>query len=150
MTAGQIGMVALGDSDLVLANEEDDVRGISVLDPNGHRVGEVGEIVVDEEERRARILVVTSCAILGFGRGQAPRARRSRRARRARTSTSTRPTMPCVTERGVRPGPDGSPDYAEVYARYGYAPFWHVGYTAPYFLDRQGRPCAAELDASRI
>ncbi len=135
MTAGQIGMVALGDSDLVLANEEDDVRGMSVLDPNGHRVGEVGEIVVDEEERRARILVVTSGGIMGLGEDK--RLVPVEAVAHVSEDVHLHQTDDVVRDGGeYDPVLKDAPDYAQVYARYGYAPFWYVGYTVPYFLDR--------------
>lgn len=38
-----------------------------VLDANGHRVGEVHDILLDEEQRRARLLVVASGGVLGLG-----------------------------------------------------------------------------------
>jgi sporulation protein YlmC with PRC-barrel domain len=136
MSTGQIGMVALGDSDLVLANPDDDVRGLRVLDPSGHRVGEVDEIVVDEEERRARLLVVVSGGILGFGedRRLVPVEAVTHVGDDVRLSS---------TDSDVRDGAEyepalaDAPDYAEVYRHYGYAPFWEVGYTGPFFHDRR-------------
>lgn len=135
MTTRQIGMVTLGDSDLVLANADDDVRGLSVLDPNGHRIGEVDEIVVDEEQRRARLLVVASGGILGLGQDRrlVPVEAVARVADVVRLN---------YTHDDVRDGAEydpelaDAPDYAEVYSYYGYTPFWQVGYTKPYFHDR--------------
>jgi sporulation protein YlmC with PRC-barrel domain len=136
MTTGQIGMVTLGDSDLELANEDDDVRGLRVLDPNGHRIGKVDEIVVDEEERRARLLVVTSGGILGLGEDKRlvpveAVARVSDDVRLNHTYVHVRKSTeydPALTD---------TPAYADVYGYYGYTAFWHVGYTKPYFHDRR-------------
>ena len=64
----QVGLVSLDDSGLVLAHPADDLRGLRVLDPCHHRVGEVDGLIIDEEERRARLLVVASGGILGLGR----------------------------------------------------------------------------------
>lgn len=135
MTTDQIGMVALGDSDLVLANEDDDVRGMAVLDTNGLRVGEVDEIVVDEEDRRARLLVVTSGGILGLGKEKRlvpvdAIARVSDDVHLHQTHDDVR------TGAAYDPELADPPDYAEVYGHFGYSPFWHVGYTVPYFFDR--------------
>jgi sporulation protein YlmC with PRC-barrel domain len=135
MTAGQIGMVALGDSDLVLANEDDDVRGMRVLDPNGLRVGEVDEIVVDEEECRARFLVVTSGGIMGLGEDK-------RLVPVEAVEGVSEEVHLHQSHDNVRQGAEydpvlaDPPDYSEVYAHYGYTPFWYPGYTAPYFFDR--------------
>jgi sporulation protein YlmC with PRC-barrel domain len=136
MATGQIGMVALGDSDLVLANEGDDVRGMSVLDPNGHRIGEVAEIVIDEEERRARLLVVTSGGILGLG--QDKRLVPVEAVARVGENVRLHYTHDDVQD-GVEydPALTEAPNYAGVYSYYGYTPFWHVGYTRPYFHDRR-------------
>ncbi len=135
MTTDQIGMVALGDSDLVLANEEDDVRGMAVLDPNGHRVGDVDEIVIDEEERRARLLVVTSGGILGLGVDK--RLVPVEAIARVREQVHLHHTHDDVRAGAeYDPEPADSPDYAQIYGHYGYQPFWHAGYTVPYFFDR--------------
>ena len=136
MTTSQIGMVALGDSDLVLANDDDDVRGLRVLDPQGHRIGEVDEIVVDEQERRARLLVVTSGGILGFAEDKrlVPVEAVARVADEIRLN---------YTHDDVRHGTEYHPeledarDFADVYSYYGYTPFWQGGYTKPYFHDRR-------------
>ena len=136
MKSGQIGMVTLGDSDLVLANEDDDVRGLSVLDPNGHRIGDVDEIVVDEEERRARLLVVTSGGILGLG--QEKRLVPVEAVGRVGDVVRLNYTHEDVLD-GTEydPALTDAPDYADVYSYYGYTPFWHVGYTKHYFHHRR-------------
>ena len=136
MEAAHVGMVALGDSDLVLANAGDDVRGMNVLDPNGHRIGEVDEIVVDEEERRARLLVVASGGILGLGEHK--RLVPVEAVARVDQDVRLHYTHQDVRE-GAEYDPElaDPPDYAGVYNYYGYAPFWHVGYTRPYFHDRR-------------
>ena len=66
----ELGLVTLKDSDLMLAHAEDDVRGLSVVDAEGAPVGEVDDLVVDEEERRARFLVVTAGGFLGLGKAK--------------------------------------------------------------------------------
>ena len=48
----QVGLVSLDDSGLVLAHPADDLRGLRVLDPCHHRVGEVDGLIIDEEERQ--------------------------------------------------------------------------------------------------
>lgn len=136
MTTQQIGMVTLGNSDLVLANKDDDVRGMSVLDPNGHRIGEVDEIVVDEGERRARLLVVASGGILGFAEDK----RLVPIEAIARVGDDIRLNYTHADVRdGAQYDPElkDAPDFAEVYSYYGYLPFWQIGYTSHYFHDRR-------------
>ena len=135
MAAQQIGMVTLGNSDLVLASEDDDLRGMSVLDPNGHRVGKVDEIVVDEKERRARFLVVTSGGILGMGEDR--RLVPVEAIARVGDEVNLHHTHQDV-RRGAEydPALADPPDYAGVYDYYGYLPFWDLGYTNSYFHHR--------------
>lgn len=135
MATQQNCMVALGDSDLVLVNKEDDVRGMSVLDPNGRRVGQVDEIVVDEEARRARLLVVTSGGILGMGEDR--RLVPVEAIARVSDDVHLHHTHDDV-KHGAQYDPTlaDQPDYAGAYDYYGYIPFWQVGYTTPYFHDR--------------
>ena len=63
---GSAGLVYLSGSGLDLAVAADDVRGMVVVDPEGHRLGEVGDLVIDVRDRRARILSVVSGGILGL------------------------------------------------------------------------------------
>lgn len=56
----------LGRCDLDLAHSSDDVRGMIVVDPNGHRLGEVEDLVIDADERRTRLLSVVSGGIAGL------------------------------------------------------------------------------------
>ena len=135
MATKQIGMVALGISDLVPVNDDDDVRGMRVIDPNGHRVGQVDEIVVDEEERRARLLVVTSGGVLGLSEDR--RLVPVEAIARVNDDIHLHHTLDDV-KRGTEydPALADQPDYARAYDYYGYVPFWHVGYTASYFHHR--------------
>jgi len=138
--------VPLTQSDLALADPQDDVRGLTVLDPDGHRVGEVHDLVVDEGHRRARFLVVTSGGVLGLGRAR----------RFVPVDLVTRVDQEHVyvarDHRDVHDDPTsggGADDaaeydpqliaaelYADVYAYYGFTPFWGMDYVTPYFHRR--------------
>jgi hypothetical protein len=129
-------LVPLSAGDLDLAEEQDDVRGMRVLDVRDHRVGEVEEILVDSEERRARLLVIASGGVLGLGdhhrlvpvdavarvRGH---VRLERSDLHVESGFDYDPTLP------------GPVDYRPVYSYFGYTPFWEDGYRSPYFLDRR-------------
>jgi sporulation protein YlmC with PRC-barrel domain len=128
-------MVHLEDSGLELAHPPDDVRGLTVVDPNGHRVGEVDELIIDEEERRVRLLVVASGGILGLGR--------TRRLVPVDAVTwvddvvlveASHERVHCCSE--YHPGRAPSPRFEEVYAHFSYLPFWGPSYAHPYFLRR--------------
>ena len=49
-------LVKLDDTDLVLSDPNDDVRGRKVLDSFGDDIGHVNELFVDNAERKVRFL----------------------------------------------------------------------------------------------
>ena len=57
-TRAGIGLIRLGDSDLVPANPEDDLRSKAVYDAQGQRIGSVGDLYIDPQEREVRFLEV--------------------------------------------------------------------------------------------
>jgi sporulation protein YlmC with PRC-barrel domain len=63
-----VGLVRLGDSDLVLAKAEEDIRGAEVVDSAGEELGKVESLFVDVDERQVRLLEVSSGGILGLGK----------------------------------------------------------------------------------
>ncbi|MFZ2012722.1 MAG: PRC-barrel domain-containing protein [Nocardioides sp.] len=135
MTTQQVGLVTLRDSDLLLVDESDDVRGMRVLDPNGHRVGQVDEIVVDEQERRARLLVVTSGGILGMAEDK--RLVPVEAVARVDEEVHLHHTHHDVQHgAGFDPALQDQRDYTGAFDYYGYVPFWHTGYITPYFHHR--------------
>jgi sporulation protein YlmC with PRC-barrel domain len=66
-TRAGIGLVRLGDSDLVSANPEDDLRGKDVYDAQGQRMGGVEDLYIDRQEREVRFLEVGAGGFLGIG-----------------------------------------------------------------------------------
>lgn len=120
---------------LVLAVPADDVRGLPVLDSDGHRVGDVDEIVVDEEDRRARLLVVASGGLLGFGetRSMVPVELVEHVGDNIRLSHTAQDVPD-----GAQYDPDlvDAPDYDELYNVYGIVPFWYGGHARPHFHHR--------------
>ena len=65
-TRAGIGLIRLGDSDLVPATPEDDVRGKAVYDAQGQRIGSVGDLYIDPQEREVRFLEVGAGGLLGI------------------------------------------------------------------------------------
>ena len=127
-------LVGLGDTDLTLANEVDDVRGHKVIDRNGDETGEVDGLVIDQAERKVRFLEVGSGGFLGLGKRQVL----------VPVDAVTRVEDEYVyvnKERGhVASGPVYDPELTpepqrpyieDVYGHYGYGPYWGSGYIYP-------------------
>jgi sporulation protein YlmC with PRC-barrel domain len=129
----QVQMVHLGGSHLALARGSDDVRGMVVVDQNGYRVGEVEDLVIDAQERRARLLVVVSGGLAGLraSRRLIPVetvARVDDRVRIGRTCLDHRtPGSVTATER------EDISSISELYARYDVLPFWDAARSPVYF-----------------
>jgi sporulation protein YlmC with PRC-barrel domain len=61
-----IGLARLGDSDFVLEDPEQDIRGNEVYDPKRQRIGNVDDLYIDLEEREVRFLEVVDGGLLGI------------------------------------------------------------------------------------
>lgn len=124
-------LVRLSDTDLVVLNPEDDIRGFDVLDETGGEIGEVEDLIVDTEEKKVRFLQVASGGFLGLGEKHY--------------------MIPVDAIKAIEDGivrinkswehVAGSPEYDpdlesadywnETYEYYGYAPYWGAGYVYP-------------------
>ena len=67
-TQAGIGLVRLGDSDLVPANPENDLRGKYVYVVDRKVIGSVEDLYIDRREREARFLEVGARGLLGIGK----------------------------------------------------------------------------------
>ncbi len=63
----QSSLVKLGDSDFVLEDRAQDIRGFDVYDRDGKEIGSVEGLYVDTEEREVRFLDVGAGGFLGVG-----------------------------------------------------------------------------------
>lgn len=129
-------LVNLSDTDRVIADPADDIRGRTVRDPHGEDLGKVDDLLVDTDAGKIRFLRVESGGVLGIG------------------ATHVFIPVEAVTEVGeeirinqsagkVAGAPRYDPEvveasatdyYDQVYGYYGYPPFWGAGYVPP------GRP----------
>lgn len=155
MTGGERGMsneagtrcvelMHLDGSGLDLAQPRDDVRGLTVVDLTGLRLGEVEDLVIDAHDQRARLLSVVSGGILGLvitrqlipveavmriddrvHVGRAPRDVAEHPKPDEHTSTRA--------DRSVR---SARPVFAAAYDAYGISPYWRAGGAAAYFHTR--------------
>lgn len=142
-TLGTPGMVRLQDSTLRIADPADDVVGMTAVDPEGRRLGEVDDLVIDETHRRARLLVVASGGLLGLGRFERlvpiemiTRVDDRVHVDRDHNAIRAEAVQPQPGDEGFDPRLVESPAYADVYADYAVTPFWGLEYVTPYFHRR--------------
>ncbi len=136
MAKNEVGLVTLTDSDLMLADPADDVRGLTVVDAQGDPIGEVDDLIVDEEERRARFLVVASGGFLGLG--ETKRLLPVDAVTAVEDEVHVEPAREAVhATREFDPELEPFPAFEAVYDEYGYAPFWVPGYVGPVYFRRR-------------
>lgn len=63
----ELGFVKLSDSDFLLANPEQDIRGKDVYDAHGKQIGSVDDLYIDRHERKVCFLEVGAGGFLGVG-----------------------------------------------------------------------------------
>ena len=61
------GLVRLSDSEFILEDQTQDIRGLNVYDTNGEEIGTIEGLYVDEPERKVRFLDVGAGGFLGLG-----------------------------------------------------------------------------------
>ena len=66
-TLAGMGLIRQGESEFVLANSGDHLRGKDVYDPHGQRIGTVEDLYIDRQERELRFLEVGTGGFLGIG-----------------------------------------------------------------------------------
>ena len=121
----------LGDTGQTLAATEQDVRGRHVYDRDGHELGKVEDLLIDDVENRVRLLVVASGGVLGVGKERVfvPVEAVSRIDADAVVVAHGRDQVAGDDTRydpGLVPIP--REHVSSLYAHYGYAPFWEAGH----------------------
>jgi sporulation protein YlmC with PRC-barrel domain len=124
-------LVKLSQSDLMLTDSAEDIRGRSVRDRSGEEIGKVEDLVIDTTDRKVRLMQVAAGGVLGIGEKKflVPIDAITR---------ITEDEVDIDQERSrVIGGPEYNPDlvpedyYDQVYGYYGYPPYWTAGYTYP-------------------
>ena len=64
---GMATLRKLGDTGLTVADPNEDVRGMKVIDRSGEELGEVDDLMIDDREHKVRFLRVASGGFLGIG-----------------------------------------------------------------------------------
>ncbi|MCS3844289.1 PRC-barrel domain-containing protein [Microbacterium sp. AK031] len=131
-TPGTDALVRLGDTDETVANPDDDIRGRDVKDKDGADLGKVKALLIDENERKVRLIEVASGGFLGIGQDTTfiPVD--------AITSVTADEVRLDQTREHVAGAPAYDPaliherdTYGDVFGYYGFAPFWGGGYSYP-------------------
>ena len=127
-------LLELSETELTVSDAQADVRGRDVQDATGEKIGEVDDLLVDDEEARVRMLRVKHGGFLGIG---------------ADHFLVPVDAVASVTEDAVKidrersgltdvPGydPQLAEDpayYGDIYGWWGYPAYWQAGYAAPTF-----------------
>ena len=125
-------LVKLGDTDLTVANEAEDIRGRTVVDRAGDEIGEVEALLIDETEAKVRFMEVGAGGFLGVGEKKflIPVDAISTIDEDHVHVDQTREHV--VGAPAYEPHLATDRDYhTDVYGYYGYAPFWAPGYAYP-------------------
>ncbi|GAA3939329.1 PRC-barrel domain-containing protein [Actinoplanes auranticolor] len=128
-------MLKLSDTDLIIANPAEDIRGRTARDVNGEKIGKIEDLLIDNETNEVRMLRVEHGGVLGFGATPSfvPVEAISRitdedvHLRRAGAEVAQAPRYdPELT--------DEREFYGQVYGYYGYPPYTTSGMasTVPY------------------
>lgn len=131
MVASASTLHRLADTDLTVAEGEVDVRGKRVLSRDGDELGHVDDLLIDDRERKVRFLDVSSGGFLGIGKEhvlipvEVITGIDEDEVRVDRT----------LEEVGASPIYDPAlakeHHWTDVYAYYGYGPFWGGGVVIP-------------------
>jgi sporulation protein YlmC with PRC-barrel domain len=125
-------LVSLNDSDLTVGDPAEDVRARKVIDRVGEEIGDVDDLLLDEQEGRVRMIRVAHGGILGIGESHflVPVD--------AITSIDDDQVHIDRVQRNLSDVPGYDPQLAEdpmyyqnVYGWWGYGPYWGSGYTYP-------------------
>lgn len=124
----------LEDRNITVANQDEDVRGRTVLDNAGEELGEVDALLVDAATGNVRFLRMKSGGFLGFGE---------------ETYLIPVDAIERIDDEHVHLGKTGEhvaggpryqpelvstrDDYEPYYRHYGVSPYWTAGYVSPMF-----------------
>lgn len=60
-------MMTLSDSDHMLADPQQDIRGRTVVDRDGNEIGKIGDLLIDTEHEKVRLILVEHGGLFGIG-----------------------------------------------------------------------------------
>jgi sporulation protein YlmC with PRC-barrel domain len=125
-------MMRLSDSDQVVADPGQDIRGRKVLDRDGDEIGKVEDLLIDTEQKKVRMLRIEHGGL--FGIGATPLFMPVEAVERV-TDDEVRVDRSRAQVAGA---PQYDPDlidgdnyFTDLYGYYGYLPYWAPGHVAP-------------------
>jgi sporulation protein YlmC with PRC-barrel domain len=125
-------LVKLGDTDLQVADPNEDVRGRKVVDRAGEDIGHVDALLVDQRDNKVRFLRVAAGGFLGIGE------RKFLIPVDAVTQVTPKEVRIDQTRQHLIGAPAYDPTlvykqdyYNGLYGYYGYPPYWSPGYVYP-------------------
>jgi sporulation protein YlmC with PRC-barrel domain len=138
-------LVRLSDTELTIANPAEDIRGRTVIDRDGEDIGEVEDLLIDDHEKRVRLLEVASGGFLGIGKTQflLPVEAITRLSDDTVYVNQTRQYIagaPCYDPDLIHQEAGEKGYYGDVYQYYGYPPYWLPGVAYPpypYYEDEE-------------
>ncbi len=114
-----------------------DIRGRKVKDKDGKDLGKVHDLLIDDQEHKARFLLVEHGGFLGLGETK------SFIPVEAITKITADDVFIDHTRDHVAEAPPYDPEFIDdrsyhgrVYGHYGYTPYWGVGFTDPGYYGR--------------
>ncbi|MET3808461.1 sporulation protein YlmC with PRC-barrel domain [Nakamurella sp. UYEF19] len=128
-TSESTTLYTLGDRGQTIDGSANDVRGRQVKDSNGDGIGNVVDLLVDDQENKVRFMVVEHGGFLGFGETQ------SLIPVDAVTKTTKDEVFIDQSRERVAAAPGYDPGlleartyHASIYRHYGFTPYWGLGY----------------------
>lgn len=109
-----------------------DIRGLTVKDKDGQKLGKVQDLLIDDQENKVRFLLVERGGFLGLGETK------SFIPVDAITKITDDDVFVNHTREHVDEAPPYDPDlvddrnyHSSIYNHYGYGPYWGTGYAYP-------------------
>jgi sporulation protein YlmC with PRC-barrel domain len=129
MTTNDYGkLVRLDDVGETVADQAEDIRGRHVIDKDGHKLGKIDALLIDDKERKVRFLEVESGGFLGLGE------RKALIPVDAIVSIDAYEVHIDQTGATVAAAPSYDPAliepkfFEDVYGHYGILPYWGLGH----------------------
>ncbi len=125
-------LYTLGDRGQTVDGSANDIRGRKVKDKDGHGIGKVADLLVDNREDKVRFLLVEHGGFLGFGETKTliPVDAITKITEDEVLLDQSRDRVAAAP--GYNPDlVDDQPYHSSVYTHYGYTPYWDQGYAYP-------------------
>jgi sporulation protein YlmC with PRC-barrel domain len=126
-------LIKLRDTEFTVAHPDEDVRGFKVIEQNGEEIGVVEDLLIDGEEKKVRFLECGDGGLWGLGEQKFLVPIDSITS----VDHENKKVHICHTKACVTASPKYNPDLKvqedleEVYAYYGYMPYWSMNYMLP-------------------